>query len=74
MWVRSEYRRVFYPPRSCPDYLSTKRHSGDTYATRDPIGTQKLVIRTGGGVYYDRFQGNRVFDFVRNPPWASSLG
>jgi len=26
------------------------------------------VIRTGIGLYYDRFQGNRVFDFVRNPP------
>jgi hypothetical protein len=27
-----------------------------------------VVIRTGGGIYYDRFQGNRVFDMVRNPP------
>ena len=26
------------------------------------------MIRTGIGLYYDRFQGNRVFDFVRNPP------
>ncbi|MEI9975654.1 MAG: hypothetical protein WDO73_28485 [Ignavibacteriota bacterium] len=26
------------------------------------------MIRTGGGIYYDRFQGNRVFDLVRNPP------
>ena len=26
------------------------------------------MIRTGGGIFYDRFQGNRVFDFVRNPP------
>jgi hypothetical protein len=34
----------------------------------DPTGEQKIVIRTGGGIYYDRFQGNRVFDFVRNPP------
>ncbi len=34
----------------------------------DVTGTQKIVIRTGGGIYYDRFQGNRVFDFVRNPP------
>lgn len=34
----------------------------------DPTGKQKIVIRTGGGIYYDRFQGNRVFDFVRNPP------
>ena len=34
----------------------------------DPMGTQKMVIRTGVGFYYDRYQGNRVFDFVRNPP------
>jgi hypothetical protein len=34
----------------------------------DPLGTQQMVIRTGVGFYYDRFQGNRVFDFVRNPP------
>jgi Carboxypeptidase regulatory-like domain/TonB-dependent Receptor Plug Domain len=34
----------------------------------DPTGLQKVVIRTGAGIYYDRYQGNRVFDFVRNPP------
>ncbi|MDQ6677646.1 MAG: hypothetical protein M3Z09_10165, partial [Acidobacteriota bacterium] len=34
----------------------------------DVTGKQNLVIRTGGGIFYDRFQGNRVFDFVRNPP------
>ena len=34
----------------------------------DPTGKQKIVVRTGGGIYYDRYQGNRVFDFVRNPP------
>ncbi len=34
----------------------------------DPMGDQHFVIRTGAGIYYDRFQGNRVFDFVRNPP------
>jgi len=34
----------------------------------DPTGEQKVVIRTGAGIYYDRYQGNRVFDFVRNPP------
>ena len=34
----------------------------------DPTGEQKVVIRSGVGFYYDRFQGNRVFDFVRNPP------
>jgi len=34
----------------------------------DPLGDHKMVIRTGFGMYHDRFQGNRVFDFVRNPP------
>src|SRR5439155_23407456 len=36
----------------------------------DVTGRQTIVIRTGGGIFYDRFQGNRVFDFVRNPPEA----
>ena len=27
-----------------------------------------MVIRTGGGIYYDRVQGNRVFNNVNNPP------
>lgn len=34
----------------------------------DVTGKQDIVIRTGGGIYYDRYQGNRVFDMVRNPP------
>lgn len=34
----------------------------------DVFGDSRMVIRTGAGIYYDRFQGNRVFDFVRNPP------
>jgi Carboxypeptidase regulatory-like domain/TonB-dependent Receptor Plug Domain len=34
----------------------------------DVTGHQNIVIRTGAGIYYDRYQGNRVFDYVRNPP------
>ncbi len=30
--------------------------------------TNKTVIRAGGGVFYDRFQGNPVFDMLPNPP------
>jgi outer membrane receptor protein involved in Fe transport len=34
----------------------------------DPIGDHKTVVRAGFGMYWDRYQGNRVFDYVRNPP------
>jgi Carboxypeptidase regulatory-like domain/TonB-dependent Receptor Plug Domain len=34
----------------------------------DVTGKQSVVVRAGAGIYYDRFQGNRVFDMVRNPP------
>jgi len=39
----------------------------------DVTGEQKMVIRTGVGVYYDRIQGNRTFDTVTNPPEAFSV-
>ncbi len=52
-------------------YLSKNR--GEQWGPRfgfawDITGQQNFVLRAGGGIYYDRFQGNRVFDFVRNPP------
>ncbi|HEV3198615.1 MAG TPA: TonB-dependent receptor [Bryobacteraceae bacterium] len=36
----------------------------------DVTGKQNIVVRTGGGIYYDRIQGNRIFDSVSNPPEA----
>ncbi len=36
----------------------------------DVTGRGNLVVRTGGGIYYDRIQGNRIFDSVSNPPEA----
>jgi hypothetical protein len=36
----------------------------------DVTGTQRMVIRTGGGIYYDRYQGNRAFSMTNNPPNA----
>ena len=36
----------------------------------DVTGKQNVVVRTGSGIYYDRIQGNRVFDSVTNPPEA----
>ncbi len=34
----------------------------------DLFGDQSFVIRGGGGVFFDRPQGNTVFDLVQNPP------
>jgi hypothetical protein len=34
----------------------------------DLLGDSKVVLRTGGGIYYDRVQGNLVFNNVNNPP------
>ncbi len=52
-------------------YLMENR--GIHYAPRlgfayDVTGKQSLVVRGGGGVYYDRFQGNEVFAMLNNPP------
>ena len=34
----------------------------------DVFGTQSMVVRGGGGMFYDRPQGNVVFDLLTNPP------
>ncbi len=34
----------------------------------DVMGNQKMVVRGGGGIFYDRPQGNVVFDLLTNPP------
>jgi hypothetical protein len=34
----------------------------------DVTGKQNIVVRTGGGIYYDRVQGNRTFDMLKDPP------
>jgi len=49
------------------------KNRGVHYAPRfgfgyDMFGNQSLVIRGGGGVFFDRPQGNTVFDLVQNPP------
>ena len=44
---------------------------GIQYAPRVGIAYQflpKTVLRAGGGVFYDRLQGNPVFDMLPNPP------
>jgi hypothetical protein len=44
---------------------------GILYAPRVGIAYQiaaKTVLRAGGGIFYDRLQGNPVFDMLPNPP------
>ena len=38
----------------------------------DLTGNQRLVLRGGGGLYYDRPDGNTVFSIPGNPPIASA--
>lgn len=38
----------------------------------DITGKQELVARGGFGIFYDRPQGNQVFDLVNNPPSMQS--
>ncbi|MDE3164228.1 MAG: hypothetical protein KGN36_00335, partial [Acidobacteriota bacterium] len=54
---------------SYPKALMNDR--GIMYAPRLGIAYQideKTVVRAGGGVFYDRLQGNPVFDMLPNPP------
>src|SRR5262249_59486638 len=39
--------------------------SGSTYA---PSAQQTLITRGGAGIFYDRAQGNTVFDLIGTPP------
>lgn len=41
-------------------------------AAYDLTGTQSVVIRAGGGIFYDRPDGNTVFSIPGNPPIATS--
>jgi hypothetical protein len=36
--------------------------------TYDLTGQQEMILRVGGGVFYDRYQGNIAFDQIVNPP------
>jgi hypothetical protein len=40
--------------------------------TYDPSGEGTWIIRGGGGAFYDRSQGNSVFDLLGNPPTTLS--
>jgi hypothetical protein len=49
-----ENRGIHYGPRA-----------GFAY---DVTGRSDFVIRGGGGIFYDRYQGNIIFDEITNPP------
>jgi carboxypeptidase family protein/TonB-dependent receptor-like protein len=36
--------------------------------TYDLTGNQSFILRAGGGVFYDRYEGNIAFDEIVNPP------
>jgi hypothetical protein len=39
----------------------------------DLSGNQSFVIRGGGGMFYDRPEGNSVYGLISNPPFAKSV-
>ncbi|MEO8484411.1 MAG: carboxypeptidase regulatory-like domain-containing protein, partial [Acidobacteriota bacterium] len=41
-------------------------------AAYDLTGNQSIVVRGGGGLFYDRPDGNTVFSIPLNPPFANS--
>jgi hypothetical protein len=36
--------------------------------TYDLTGRQDMILRAGGGIFYDRYEGNIAFDQIVNPP------
>lgn len=62
---------IVRPDREVNKYLMEDNgiHWGPRFGMAwDIFGDQKTVFRLGGGIFYDRYQGNRVFDLLRNPP------
>jgi hypothetical protein len=52
-------------------YRNRGVHYGPRFGvTYDVTGAQRVILRGGGGVFYDRPQGNTVFDLIQNPPAA----
>jgi hypothetical protein len=62
---------IFQAGHGISKYLTQNR--GVQYAPRfgfayDVTGRSNMVVRGGGGVFYDRSQGNIIFDELTNPP------
>jgi carboxypeptidase family protein len=62
---------VFLAGQGVPQGIYKNRgiHFGPRFGfAYDVRGNHSLVVRGGGGMFYDRVQGNSVFDLVQNPP------
>jgi len=67
-----------FPAGQSPNVKENYTWPSLVYAPRfgfayDWSGTQKFVIRGGGGLYYDRPNGNSMFGQITNPPAQSSV-
>ncbi len=67
----AQFNGVLQAGAGTSKYLVQDR--GVHYAPRfgfayDVTGKQNIVVRGGGGIFYDRFQGNAIFDELTNPP------
>jgi hypothetical protein len=51
------------------DYETVEPRLGMAY---DFFGTGKTVLRAGGGLFYERVQGNDIYGLSSNPPFAFS--
>ena len=62
--------RIFPPSTnvSAHTFFANTNPAPRVGVTYDITGKSEWIIRGGGGVFYDRSQGNSVFDLLRNPP------
>ena len=58
-------------------YLMENRglHTGPRFGfAYDVTGKQNIVVRGGGGIFFDRYQGNETFNMLTNPPESFQPG
>ncbi len=62
---------IFQAGKGVSKYLMENRgiHLGPRFGLAyDLTGHQNLILRAGGAILYDRFQGNEAFAMITNPP------